>query len=252
MTRRPFIAALATVVVALAVPAVAVAAETSPLTTTASPVSTAALLALLGLLPFVLVVTTSFAKITVVLSVLRSALGTQNVPPNIVLAALAVILSGYVMAPVATEMAAAAGPRLAEGIPAIDDFAGWSVLANATTEPLARFLAANSGRSELVLFTSMRDLVMPDDPAELPLYVLSPAFTITELAEAFQIGFLIFLPFLVLDLLVGAVLLSLGMHMLSPTAVSMPFKLLLFVLVDGWVTLSHSLVLGYAYGGGSP
>jgi len=212
-----------------------------------SPVVTAAFLALLGLLPFVLVVTTSFTKIAVVLSILRSALGTQNVPPNVVLAALAVLLTGFVMAPVATQQLAAVEPLFAAGAPPLDDFAAWRAIVDAIVQPLSVFLAANASPAEVELFASLRGIDVPPEPASLPLWVLAPAFTLTELTEAFQIGFLLFLPFLVLDLLIGAILLSLGMHMLSPTAVSMPFKLLLFVLVNGWISLSHSLVLGYAY-----
>ena len=211
-----------------------------------SPLVTASGLALLGLLPFLLVVTTSFTKFAVVLSILRSALGTQNVPPNVVLAALAVLLSAYVMAPVYTEMADAAQP-LAELSPEeARDVMAWPERLAPAAEPLRAFLLANAGAAELSTFAALRDVPV-DDP---PMSVIVPAFTITELSEAFQIGFLLFLPFLVLDLLIGSVLLSLGMHMLSPTTVSMPFKLLLFVLVNGWLALSESLVLGYQYPGG--
>jgi type III secretion protein R len=216
---------------------------------TSSPVWTATWLALLGLLPFVLVVTTSFTKIAVVLSVLRSALGTQNVPPNVVLAALAVMLTGYVMAPVFSEMAAATEGVMESAGGSELSAAQWIGHAGELAEPLRRFLDANAGDAERALFLRLRNIeVEPGDPT--PLIVAVPAFAITELSEAFQIGFLLFLPFLVLDLLIGSLLLSLGMHMLSPTSVSMPFKLLLFILVNGWIVLSESLVLGYTYGGG--
>lgn len=216
---------------------------------TSSPVWTATWLALLGLLPFVLVVTTSFTKIAVVLSVLRSALGTQNVPPNVVLAALAVMLTGYVMAPVFSEMATATEAALEATDGSEVSAAHWIENAGAIAEPLRRFLDANAGDAERALFLRLRDIELAPD-APTPLIVAVPAFAITELSEAFQIGFLLFLPFLVLDLLIGSLLLSLGMHMLSPTSVSMPFKLLLFILVNGWIVLSESLVLGYTYGGG--
>lgn len=212
-----------------------------------SPLVMAVLLAALGLLPFLLVVTTSFAKIAVVLSILRSALGTQNVPPNMVLAALAVVLSAYVMAPVAQDTAALAEPLFALSSDEIRDVNAWGPRLSATAEPLRAFLELNAGERELGMFAELRGVDL--DAAPAPLSVAMPAFAITELAEAFQIGFLLFLPFLVLDLLVGSVLLSLGMHMLSPTTVSMPFKLLLFVLINGWIVLSQSLVLGYAHVG---
>ena len=214
-----------------------------------SPLITATGLALLGLLPFLLVVTTSFAKMAVVLSILRSALGTQNVPPNVVLASLAVILTGYVMAPVFSEMGDAAAPLLELSAEEARDVSAWGERASPVIEPLRAFLAVNAGTAELAFFAELRGLEL-DEAEQAPLSVVVPAFTITELSEAFQIGFLLFLPFLVLDLLIGSVLLSLGMHMLSPTSVSMPFKLLLFVLVNGWIVLSESLVLGYVYPGG--
>ncbi len=214
-----------------------------------SPLLTALGLSALALVPFALVVTTSFAKIAVVLSILRSALGTQNVPPNLVLAALAVILSGFVMAPVAAEMSEAAAPWTERPAEDLRDLDLLGDAAAEVAEPLRRFLAANAGDAEIALFASLRGVPAPDDRLAVPLSVAVPAFTITELAEAFQIGFLLFLPFLLLDLLVGSVLLSLGMHMLTPTTVSMPFKLLLFVLVNGWMLLTESLVVAYAYPG---
>ncbi len=252
-----------------AMPAVANAQELGSAATGPSPLLTAIGLAVLGLVPFVLVVTTSFAKIAVVLSILRSALGTQNVPPNVVLASLAVILSAYVMAPVATQTLDVVEPMLE--VADDDDLATWMPRVTQASEPLRAFLQANSGAAELALFADLRGHDLGDAAAgqtppgqaptghapteaqatmRAPLSVVVPAFAITELSEAFQIGFLLFLPFLVLDLFVGSVLLSLGMHMLSPTTVSMPFKLLLFVLVNGWIVLSQSLVLGYSYPGG--
>lgn len=210
-----------------------------------SPLVTGVGLALLGLLPFLLVVTTSFAKFAVVLSILRSALGTQNVPPNVVLASLAVILTAYVMAPVFSVVGDEVAPLLELSPEEVRDLDEWPARAEAITSPVRQFLTANSGGAELELFLELRDQPVPEDLNEVPLSVAIPAFTITELSEAFQIGFLLFLPFLILDLVIGSVLLSLGMHMLSPTTVSMPFKLLLFVLINGWVVLSESLVLGY-------
>ncbi len=215
----------------------------------ASPIATSVLLGLMALLPFALVMMTSFAKIAIVLSILRSALGTQNVPPNMVISALAVVLSAFIMAPVFQQMADAASPLFADD----GSIAELEVLTEqvpAVVDPWRHFLAANSGEAELALFAEMRGSAPPSSVDETPMVTAISAFALTELAEAFQIGFLLFLPFLVLDLLVGSVLLSLGMHMLSPTSVSLPFKLLLFVLVNGWILLSENLVLSYTYVGG--
>lgn len=210
-----------------------------------SPLITGIGLALLGLLPFLLVVTTSFAKFAVVLSILRSALGTQNVPPNVVLASLALILSAYVMAPVFSAVGQEVAPMLELSPEEVRDLDAWPDRVERAAAPIRHFLAINSGDAEIELFAELRGHEVPAELSDLPFSVALPAFTITELSEAFQIGFLLFLPFLILDLVVGSVLLSLGMHMLSPTTVSMPFKLLLFVLINGWVVLSQSLVLGY-------
>jgi type III secretion protein R len=234
---------LALVSAALLWPATASAQELA--TTSPSPLTTGIGLALLGLLPFLLVVTTSFAKFAVVLSILRSALGTQNVPPNVVLASLALILSAYVMAPVFSAVGEEVAPMLELSPAETRDLDAWPERVERAASPLRRFLALNSGEAEVALFTELRGHEIPGQIEDLPFSVALPAFTITELSEAFQIGFLLFLPFLILDLVVGSVLLSLGMHMLSPTTVSMPFKLLLFVLINGWVVLSESLVLGY-------
>lgn len=228
---------------ALLFPAVASAQELAA--APPSPLITGIVLAVLGLLPFLLVVTTSFAKFAVVLSILRSALGTQNVPPNVVLASLALILSAYVMAPVFSAVGDEVAPMLEMTPEEVRDLDMWPERVERASSPMRRFLALNAGDSEIALFAELRGHEVPADIEDLPFSVALPAFAITELSEAFQIGFLLFLPFLILDLVVGSVLLSLGMHMLSPTTVSMPFKLLLFVLINGWVVLSESLVLGY-------
>ena len=192
-------------------------------------------------------------KISVVLSILRNALGTGQVPSGMIISGLAVILSLYVMTPVGQEIAEVAGPAAAR-IDTDDPLEGDSYDAlleaiDAGKEPLKQFLRRNSGARELGLFLDLarqsrapdtRDDVSADD-----LLVLLPSFLITELAEAFQIGFLVFIPFLIVDMVVANVLLALGMHMLSPTTVSLPFKLLLFVLVEGWYLLARALVLGY-------
>lgn len=217
-----------------------------------SPVTLSIALALMGLLPFVLVVLTSFAKIAVVLSLLRMALGTPTVPPATVITMLAAILTIFVMTPVFSAM----GEQLPGLWALANDPAGdplaIAAAARDVLEPWRQFLSANAGPAELSLFAELRGQTVPSDVLTTPLTIAAPAFALTELAEAFMMGFLIFLPFLVLDLVVGSVLLGLGMHMMSPSSVALPFKLLLFVAVNGWVLLSRSLVMSYVIPGGSP
>lgn len=233
----------------LILPAVASAQDLAALGTPMgpSPLVTSALLAVAGLLPFALVVTTSFSKFVVVLGLLRNALGAQSVPPATVITSLALILTAIVMMPV---VQAIGSPELAIWSLTRDDLADLAGVMNAVAEavdPWRRFLAANCGSAELALFVRLEHLPELADPLAAPLTVAVPAFALTELSEAFQIGFLLFLPFLVVDLVAGSVLLSLGMHMLSPTTVSLPFKLLLFVLVGGWMLVADGLVAGYVY-----
>jgi type III secretion protein R len=210
-----------------------------------SPSSALVTVVLLALAPFVAVMVTSFTKIVVVLSLLRNALGLQQVPPNIVLNGLALVLSIYVMFPVGQEMSAKV-----EGINNIGGSTKTMLAAaDAAKEPLRDFLIKHSPARERSFFLKTAQGTLPADKAgqltERDFIVVVPAFTVSELAAAFQIGFLIFLPFLVIDLVISNILMAMGMQMLSPTTVSMPFKLLLFVLVDGWVKLSHGLVLTY-------
>jgi type III secretion protein R len=205
---------------------------------------------LVGIAPFVAVMVTSFTKIVVVLSLLRNALGLQQTPPNIVLNGLALILTIYVMYPTGTRMVAAVATSQASlTINSSDDMLA---IGNAAKEPLRDFLLKHTPKRELAFFTKTAQRVLPEDAradfTSRDFIVVVPAFTVSELSSAFQIGFLIFLPFLVIDLVVSNILMSMGMMMLSPTTVSLPFKLLLFVLVDGWVKLSHGLVLSYAGG----
>ena len=217
-----------------------------------SPLLTIVALGALTLLPFVFMTTTSFVKISVVFSILRNALGTGQVPSGTIITALAAILSLYVMAPVGSAIMDAAAPaveRIDRGDPMATSDAVFDAI-ELGAEPLRDFLVHNAHARELALFLDLARDARPDaDRAsitERDLLVAMPAFVISELTEAFQIGFLVFLPFLVVDMVVANVLLALGMHMLSPTQVSMPFKLLLFVLVDGWFLLARALVLGYA------
>jgi type III secretion protein R len=203
------------------------------------------LLALMALVPFAIVMLTSFSKIVVVLSIARSALGTQQAPPTMVLTGLAAVLSAHIMAPVTERMFAA-------GRTAYDESASTAQLVSSASTvalPLREFLVKHGSAEERARFTEMARELRPESEAKLvsdeDLTVIIPAFVITELKEAFIIGFLIFLPFLVLDMLVANILLALGMQTLSPSQVSLPFKILLFVAVDGWALLSRGLILGY-------
>lgn len=211
------------------------------------PVSAFGVLALLGMVPFIALVTTSFTKISIVLLLTRNALGLREAPPTMVVNGFAIILSVYVMAPVGhqafnayQEQGARDGPGSAQSL---------LKLASAVREPLTEFMVRNTNPRESRFFAKTARDLWPKELAgtvsERDLMVLVPAFTITELTAAFQIGFVIYLVFLVVDLLVSGVLLALNMHMMSPTVVSIPLKILLFVALDGWTTLIHNLVLTY-------
>lgn len=213
---------------------------------TFTPASALVTVILLALAPFVAVMVTSFTKLVVVLSLLRNAMGLQQVPPNVVMNGLALILSLYVMYPVGVEMQ----ERLASLPPTAKASTTQMVAAaDVAKEPLREFLIKHSRPLERAFFlkTAQRSLKPEQAQAltERDFLVVVPAFTVSELTVAFEIGFLIFLPFLVIDLVISNILMAMGMQMLSPTTVSLPFKLLLFVLIDGWVKLTHGLVLTY-------
>lgn len=210
-----------------------------------SPSSALLTVVVLALAPFVAVMVTSFTKIVVVLSLLRNAMGLQQVPPNVVLNGLALVLSVYVMYPVALEMSQHLGAAKAP----MANTQALLQAADGAKEPLREFLYRHSRELERAFFlkTAQKSL-KPDQAATLTerdFLIVVPAFTVSELSVAFEIGFLIFLPFLVIDLVISNILMAMGMMMLSPTTVSLPFKLLLFVLIDGWVKLTHGLVLTY-------
>jgi len=210
-----------------------------------SPSSALITVVLLALAPFVAVMITSFTKIVVVLSLLRNALGLQQVPPNVVINGLALVLSIYIMYPVGVEM-----NRLVQ-LPekGMQDTQAMLQAATQAKEPLREFLIDHTRPMERAFFMRTAQKALTEQQAadltDRDFLVVVPAFTVSELSVAFEIGFLIFLPFLVIDLVISNILMAMGMMMLSPTTVSMPFKLLLFVLVDGWVKLVHGLVLTY-------
>jgi flagellar biosynthetic protein FliP len=193
----------------------------------------------LSVAPALLLMCTSFTKIFVVLGLTRNALGLTNVPPNQVMAGLALFLSLFVMAPVLTQVNT-------EGIqPYLKGEKSQSVAFNDGVEPLREFMVAKTRKSELALFTKVAGNEKPKNADEVPLTTLIPAFVLSELKSAFIIGFVVFIPFLIIDLIVSAALMSMGMMMLPPVMISLPFKLLLFVLVDGWGLVVTALVQSY-------
>ena len=209
-------------------------------------------LAAMALVPFVLMMVTSFVKISVVLSIVRSALGTQQIPPTQVITGLAIILTVYIMAPVGQAMYKAAEVDVfTKGASLLSSETVGQLLdaANRSKEPLRQFLVKKVTLKDRALFYNLaKKMRTSEDAAQIKdtdFLVITPAFVVSELKEAFQIGFILFVPFLVIDMVVANILLALGMHMLSPTTISMPFKLLLFVLVDGWYLIAKGLVIGY-------
>jgi flagellar biosynthesis protein FliP len=198
-----------------------------------------ALLTVLSLAPSILVMVTSFTRIVVVLSLLRTALGTATAPPNSVLISLALFLTGFVMAPVfQNAYDAGVRPLMANQITAEQAF-------GRASEPFHAFMLKNVREKDLQLFMDLSREPRPARPEDLSMRILVPAFMISELKRAFEIGFLLFLPFLIIDLVVASVLMSMGMMMLPPVVVSLPFKLIFFVLVDGWTLVAGSLVQSY-------
>jgi type III secretion protein R len=212
------------------------------------PIVLVVALAIVSLLPFAFMTVTAFVKIATVLQIVRSAIGAQSVPSSSVIMALAAALTLIAMAPVGDRIVARASPLFAG-----KDTADTVVLVEkgieAVREPMRDFLKNNASETERARFLDVaRSSRSPEERASVgadDLTVLVPAFVVTELTEAFAVGFLVFLPFLVIDLVVSNVLLALGMQMMSPTQVSLPFKLLLFVAIDGWGLLARSLVSGY-------
>ena len=202
-------------------------------------------IAAISLLPFLLISTTSFIKLAVVLSLVRNALGIQQIPPNIVIYSLALLITAYIMFPLGVEV----GSLLQEGVDADTDIL--TNLQNALV-PVSAFLEQHTDPSQLQFFSQNIDSFwrgkVDVSPSVEKFFALLPAFVITELSEAFKIGFLIYLPFIAIDLVVSNILLSMGMMMVSPVTISLPFKLFLFVAVDGWSRLIKGLVMTYAGG----
>ena len=203
------------------------------------------LIGLLSLAPSLLVMATAFTRIAIVLSLLRSAIGAQGVPPNPVLIGLALFLTAFVMQPVMeASWRNGLAPMMESRMGELEGFA-------AAAEPFRGFMAAQVQDADLALFLDLAGqppVAENARPDQLPWRALLPAFLVGELKRAFEIGFLLFLPFLVIDMVVASLLMSLGMMMLPPSVVSLPFKLIFFVLVDGWRLVAGSLVQGFASG----
>ncbi|WP_223214287.1 MULTISPECIES: flagellar type III secretion system pore protein FliP [Devosia] len=200
------------------------------------------LITLLSLAPSILVMVTSFTRIVVVLSLLRTAIGLQTAPPNSVMVSLALFLTLFIMQPTLQQSYdQGIAPLLAGNIEITEAF-------ELSAAPLHEFMRANVREQDLALFYDLSDTEVPAEPEAIPLQLLIPSFMISELRRAFEIGFLLFLPFVVIDMVVASVLMSMGMMMLPPVVISLPFKLIFFVLVDGWYLVAGSLVRSFVSG----
>lgn len=197
------------------------------------------LLTILSLAPAIIIMVTSFTRVTIVFSFLRHALGTQQAPPNQVMVGLAIFVTAFIMAPVWQDINEHALQPYMDG--EITQKEAYS----RAIDPVRDFMFRQTREKDLALFVNMAGMDKPKSQSEIPTYVLIPAFIISEFRIAFQIGFLLFVPFLVLDMVVSSVLMSMGMLMLPPIMISLPFKLLLFVLVDGWYLIVGSVVAGF-------
>ncbi|GAA4348408.1 SctR family type III secretion system export apparatus subunit BscR [Variovorax defluvii] len=209
------------------------------------PIVLAFTLGLLALVPLIVITTTSFLKLSIVLSLVRSAIGVQQTPPNIALYSLALMLTVFIMAPVGYEMADAFE---AQPSPTAD-ISSLFAAAKRGAEPMRKFLLGNSKPEQRAFFLSQAKRMWPAKVAGLAreddLVILVPAFVVSELTAAFEIGFLLFLPFIVIDLVISNILMAMGMMMVSPVTISLPLKLFLFVMVDGWSRMLQGLVMTY-------
>ncbi|MFN7222189.1 MAG: flagellar type III secretion system pore protein FliP [Burkholderiales bacterium] len=237
-------------IAAAACPSVVLAADASLLsltsqagpggrTTWSVPIQTLLFFTALGFLPAVLLMMTGFTRIIIVLSLLRQALGTQATPPNQVLIGLALFLTFFVMAPVFEKIYQDAYVPFSEGKITINQ------ALEEGQKPLRSFMLKQTREADLALFIKLSKREDVSDPERVPMQILVPAFVTSELKTAFQIGFLVFIPFLIIDMVVASVLTSMGMMMLSPVLISLPFKLMLFVLADGWNLLIGSLAASF-------
>ena len=197
------------------------------------------LLTILSIAPGILILTTSFIRIIVVLSFVRTSLATQQMPPNQVLIGLALFLTFFVMAPTFSEVYTEALDPLFEEEISLDE------AYESASAPMKDFMSKHTREKDLALFFNYTEQEPVESVQDIPLTTLIPAFAISELKTAFQMGFMIFIPFLIIDMAVASVLMSMGMMMLPPVMISLPFKILLFVLVDGWYLITYSLLQGF-------
>lgn len=202
------------------------------------------LMTVLSLAPAILIVTTSFTRLIVVLSLLRSAIGIQTTPPNVVIISLALFLTSFIMAPT-FETAYETGI-----LPLINEEIDEETAFERTAIPFRDFMLKHAREKDILLFMDLSQTAQVATPEEVPLKVLIPSFMISELKRAFEIGFLLFIPFLVIDMVVASILMSMGMMMLPPVMIALPFKLIFFVLVDGWNLVARSLVESFVTGAG--
>lgn len=208
----------------------------------ATPLQILLMMTVLSLAPYILVMTTSFIRITIVLSFLRTAMGTQQVPPTQVLMALALFMTMYIMAPVGARINETALQPYFQGKIKQAEFI------DKASSPLKDFMFANTRKAEIVLFfrlSNIKTLPTIEKPGDVPIQIMLPSFIVSEIKTAFAIGFLLYIPFLVIDMVVASVLMSMGMFMLSPMTISLPFKLLLFVMIDGWELIIEGLVKSF-------
>lgn len=195
---------------------------------------------IIGLAPSIVIMCTAFVRIAIILSIVRTAIGLQQTPPNQVIVSLALFLTFFIMSPT-MELAYNNGlkPLLSEQITEEEAMP-------LIVEPFKKFMVANTRSKDLDLFTSISKVEVPQDIAQLPLKVVVPSFMISELKRGFEIGFLIFLPFLIIDIVIASVLMAMGMMMMPPVMIALPFKIIFFVLIDGWYLLAGSLIQSFA------
>jgi flagellar biosynthetic protein FliP len=205
-----------------------------------APLQVVAILTLLSFIPAALVIMTSFTRIVIVFHFLRQALGTQEMPSNQILIGLTLFLTTFIMAPVAQQVNALAVQPALDGRMSVTD------ALTAGSPPVRDFMLKQTREADLALFVDLGRVERPEKPADLPMRVVIPAFAISELKTGFQMGFFLFVPFVLIDLVVSTTLLSMGMLQLPPAMISLPFKVLLFVMVDGWNLLVSSLVRSFA------
>jgi flagellar biosynthesis protein FliP len=197
------------------------------------------LLTVFSLAPGILILMTSFTRIIIVLSFVRTSLATQQMPPNQVLIGLALFLTFFIMAPTFNEV-------YEQGLqPLFNEEITLDEAYDRASEPIKNFMANHTRQKDLALFLNYAEIEAPESINDVPLTALVPAFAISELKTAFQMGFMIFIPFLIIDMAVASILMSMGMMMLPPVMISLPFKILLFVMVDGWYLITHSLLAGF-------